>query len=131
MIKVMNLKCNARARNKIKFFYHVCIVLSFQAVGCALYVLGFGESIARLVGWNSPWAEQTFASVAVLLLGMINMAGVKWVVKLQFILLLILLLAGVDFAVGSFIHTDKGEALDVTYFSLWVYFIFLPCCVCQ
>jgi len=127
----MNFKCNACARNKIKFFYHVCIVLSFQAVGCALYVLGFGESIARLVGWNSPWAEQTFASVAVLLLGMINMAGVKWVVKLQFILLLILLLAGVDFAVGSFIHTDKGEALDVTYFSLWVYFIFLPCCVCQ
>jgi len=80
-----------------------------QAVGCALYVLGFGESIARLVGWNSPWAEQTFASVAVLLLGMINMAGVKWVVKLQFILLLILLLAGVDFAVGSFIHTDKDN----------------------
>jgi len=127
----MNFKCNACSRNKITFLCHVYIVLSFQAVGCALYVLGFGESVARLVGWDSPWAEQTFASVAVLLLGMINIAGVKWVVKLQFILLLILLLAAVDFVVGSFIHTDKGEALDVTYFSLWVYFIFLPCCVCH
>jgi len=122
----MTFKCNACARNKIKFF-----CLSFQAVGCALYVLGFGESMARLVGWNSPSAERGFASAAVLLLGMINIAGVKWVVKLQFILLVILLLAGVDFVVGSFIHTDKGEALDVTYFSLCVYFIFLPCCVCQ
>ena len=131
MIEVMNFTCNVCARNKIKFFYHVYILLSFQAVGCALYVLGFGESMAGLVGWNSPWAERGFASAAVLLLGMINIAGVKWVVKLQFILLLILLLAGVDFAVGSFIHTDKGEALDMTCFGLWVYFIFLPCCVCQ
>lgn len=92
-------------------------------------MLGFGESMAGLVGWNSPWAERGFASAAVLLLGMINIAGVKWVVKLQFILLLILLLAGVDFAVGSFIHTDKGEALDVTYFSLWVFYIFAMLCM--
>lgn len=105
-------------------------MLSLQAVGCALYVLGFGESMAQLVGLNSPWAERGFASAAVLLLGMINVAGVKWVVKLQFILLLILLLAGVDFAVGSFIHTDKGEArgLKFLHFS-WAYVVFLPCCV--
>lgn len=114
----MNFKCNACARNKIIFLCHVYIVLYFQAVGCALYVLGFGESMARLVGWNSPSAERGFASAAVLLLGIINIAGVKWVVKLQFILLLILLLAAGDFVVGSFIHTDKGEALGVAYFSL-------------
>ncbi|XP_069682932.1 solute carrier family 12 member 8 [Periplaneta americana] len=81
-----------------------------QAVGCALYVLGFGESMAGLVGLeSSPWAERGFASAAVLLLGMINVAGVKWVIKLQFILLLILLLAGLDFFVGSFIHVDKDH----------------------
>nr|CAD7407757.1 unnamed protein product [Timema cristinae] len=80
-----------------------------QAVGCALYVLGFGESMAKLVGLDSPWAERGFASAAVLLLGVINIAGVKWVIKLQFVLLIILLLAGLDFAVGSFVHTDdKG-----------------------
>jgi uncharacterized membrane protein len=107
--------------------------LSVQAVGCALYVLGFGESMAGLVRLNSPWAERGFASAAVLLLGMINVAGVKWVIKLQFVLLIILLLAGVDFAVGSFIHTDigKGQKLKLLHFNLYVYFTFLPVCMQQ
>ena len=80
--------------------------VSLQAVGCALYVTGFGESMARLVGLDSPWAERGFAGAAVLALGVINIAGVKWVVKLQFALLIVLLLAGLDFAVGSFVHID-------------------------
>ncbi|KAK7870096.1 hypothetical protein R5R35_011077 [Gryllus longicercus] len=83
-----------------------------QAVGCALYVLGFGESMAGLVGLESPWAQRGFASAAVLLLGVINVAGVKWVVKLQFALLIILLLAGLDFAVGSFVHTDIESGFE-------------------
>ncbi|KDR22149.1 solute carrier family 12 member 8 [Zootermopsis nevadensis] len=83
-----------------------------QAVGCALYVLGFGESMAGLVDLNSPWAERGFASAAVLLLGVINVAGVKWVIKLQFMLLLILLMAGGDFVVGSFIHTDSENGFS-------------------
>ncbi|KAK6624853.1 hypothetical protein RUM44_011717 [Polyplax serrata] len=78
-----------------------------QAVGCALYVLGFGETIAGLFNIGvSSWAVRGFASLAVILLSVINLAGVKWVVKLQFILLLILLSAGLDFAVGSFVHTN-------------------------
>lgn len=81
-----------------------------QAVGCALYVLGFGESIAGLFDIGvSTWAVRGFASLAVILLSVINLAGVKWVVKLQFILLLILLLAGLDFAVGSFVHSNPGK----------------------
>lgn len=83
----------------------------FQAVGCALNVLGFGESMAGLVGLDSAWAQRGFASAAVVLLSVINVAGVKWVVKLQFVLLLILLLAGVDFMVGSFTHTNIGESI--------------------
>lgn len=78
-------------------------------MGCALNVLGFGESVAGLVQLgSSPWAVRGFASLAVVLLSVINLAGVKWVVKLQFVLLLILLSAGLDFAVGSFVHTDAG-----------------------
>ncbi len=57
-----------------------------QAVGCALNVLGFGESMAGLVGHpGSPWLIRTFAISAVILLSVINVAGVKWVVKLQVI----------------------------------------------
>lgn len=73
-------------------------------------MLGFGESIAELLGaGNSPWVVRVIASAAVLLLSVINLAGVKWVIKLQFILLLILLLSGLDFMVGSFTHTDPGN----------------------
>ncbi|CAH1103374.1 unnamed protein product [Psylliodes chrysocephalus] len=82
-----------------------------QAVGCALNVLGFGESMAELIGLgDSKWTVRVIAMAAVLLLSVINVAGVKWVIKLQFILLLILLSAGLDFMVGSFVHTedDKG-----------------------
>lgn len=80
-----------------------------QAVGCALNVLGFGESMAGLVGLQgNAWAIRGFATAAVLLLGVINVAGVKWVVKLQFALLLVLLLSALDFMVGSFItEPDK------------------------
>ncbi|XP_018330556.1 solute carrier family 12 member 8 isoform X1 [Agrilus planipennis] len=84
-----------------------------QAVGCALNVLGFGESMAGLIGLeNSTWATRGIASAAVLFLGIINIAGVKWVIKLQFVLLLILLLAGLDFMVGSFVHTDPENGFE-------------------
>lgn len=58
--------------------------------------------MADLVGTENTWAARGFAVAAVLLLGTINIAGVKWVIKLQFVLLLIILLAAVDFFVGSF-----------------------------
>lgn len=81
-----------------------------QAVGCALNVLGFGESMAGLVGFEgNKWAIRGFAISAVLLLGVINVAGVKWVVKLQFFLLLVLLCAGLNFMVGSFIGEDQSK----------------------
>ncbi|KAL9699825.1 hypothetical protein quinque_003266 [Culex quinquefasciatus] len=84
-----------------------------QAVGCALNVLGFGESMAGLVGMeNNKWAIRLFAIAAVLLLGVINVAGVKWVVKLQFALLIILLISALNFMVGSFTGEDPENGFD-------------------
>lgn len=81
-----------------------------QAVGCALNVLGFGESMAGLLNLeNNQWAVKGFAASAVLLIGVINVAGVKWVVKLQFVLLLVLLSSALDFMVGSFTGEDVGN----------------------
>lgn len=79
-----------------------------QAVGCALNVLGFGESMAGLLDIQNKWVIRGFACAAVILLGVINVAGVKWVVKLQFMLLIVLLLSALDFMVGTFI-SDKDE----------------------
>lgn len=84
-----------------------------QAVGCALNVLGFGESMAELVSLaGNPWAIKGFAIGAVLIIGLINVAGVKWVIKLQFVLLLILLVSAFDFMIGSFTGNNPGKFLS-------------------
>lgn len=95
-----------------------------QAVGCALNVFGFGESMAKLFGTEETWAARGFAIAAVLLLGTINIAGVKWVIKLQFVLLLIILMAALDFFVGSFTtHTDvpgfNGWLNSTISYNMW------------
>ncbi|ESO90390.1 hypothetical protein LOTGIDRAFT_123579, partial [Lottia gigantea] len=77
-----------------------------QAVSCSLSVMGFGESIMELIGQTNPWIARSIAfGVVILLLG-INVAGVKWVVRLQLVLLLVLFLSAMDLIVGSFVHTD-------------------------
>lgn len=76
-------------------------------------MLGFGESIAQLFGvGDNKWAIRGFAASAVLLLGVINIAGVKWVIKLQFVLTIILLLSALDFMVGSFTGEDPDNGFD-------------------
>lgn len=70
--------------------------------------------MAELLGaGGSKWAVRLIAMAAVILLSVINVAGVKWVIKLQFILLLILLSSGLDFMVGSFVHTDAGKSKHI------------------
>ncbi|XP_074656364.1 solute carrier family 12 member 8-like isoform X2 [Tubulanus polymorphus] len=77
-----------------------------QAVACSLYVVGFGESIAALINQQNEWVSRGIAIGVLLLLLGINVAGVKWVIRLQLILLFVLFVAVLDFLVGSFVHTD-------------------------
>lgn len=73
-----------------------------------MYITGFSESIAELLSLQSEWAVRGM-SVAVLLglLG-INLAGVKWIVRLQLILLAVLAVSTLDFVIGTFSHLDPG-----------------------
>lgn len=61
---------------------------------------------------GNTWAIRGFAAGAVLLLSVINVAGVKWVVKLQFALLIVLLLSAADFIIGSFITIDIENGIE-------------------
>ncbi|XP_045131208.1 solute carrier family 12 member 8-like [Portunus trituberculatus] len=80
-----------------------------QTVGISLCVTGFGESMAKLLDLRWMWAEEAMGAAALLLLALINVAGVKWVVKVQFLLLLLVLLAVIDFLVGSFLkHPEEA-----------------------
>ncbi|XP_070556312.1 solute carrier family 12 member 8-like [Ptychodera flava] len=85
----------------------VGILYSFgQTVACALYCTGFGESVSETFGWNNTWVVRGVGIATILLLLAINIAGVRWVVKLQLILLAILGVATLDFVIGTFSHTD-------------------------
>ncbi|XP_064652024.1 solute carrier family 12 member 8-like isoform X2 [Lineus longissimus] len=87
-----------------------------QAVACSLYVMGFGESISALMHQNNEWISRGIAVGVVMLLLGINVAGVKWVIRLQLVLLVILAVAVLDFVTGSFVHTEVE--LGVTGYSL-------------
>ncbi len=84
-------------------------VSCWQCVAGAMYITGFAESIAQVLNLQSMWLVRGI-SVAVLigLLG-INLAGVKWIVRLQLVLLGILAMSTLDFVIGTFSHLDPGE----------------------
>lgn len=74
--------------------------------------MGFAESIANLIKVDEqymPWVQRGLATGVVFILASFNIAGVKWVIKLQFLLLIALLLSAADFFIGSFVnHPDPG-----------------------
>ncbi|UYV66302.1 SLC12A8 [Cordylochernes scorpioides] len=74
-----------------------CLAL---AVGCALHLMGFAESLAGLLSLSEPWKEKLLALAAALLIFGINAAGVKWVVRVQLVLVGVLALGLVDFLAG-------------------------------
>ncbi|XP_067940048.1 solute carrier family 12 member 8-like [Watersipora subatra] len=91
----------------------VGILYSFgQAVSCSLYTVGFGESISDILHTDdNPWVARGFAIAALVLLTSINLAGVKWVIRLQLILLFTIMVAAVDFIVGSFMAYNPAEGV--------------------
>ncbi|XP_074599200.1 solute carrier family 12 member 8 isoform X2 [Brevipalpus obovatus] len=87
----------------------ISLVYCFGAsVNCALHVVGFTESMLMVLQNTEPWAERTISGVVIFILFLINFAGVKWVVRLQFLILAILLGAAVDLSVGLFITRNSG-----------------------
>ncbi|KAM4887455.1 solute carrier family 12 member 8 [Thomomys bottae] len=78
-----------------------------QCVAGAMYITGFAESISDLLGLRNIWAVRGISvAVLVALLG-INLAGVKWIIRLQLLLLFLLAVSTLDFVVGSFTHLDQ------------------------
>ena len=90
--------------------------LHTQTVGITLCVAGFGESMTELFHFP-PWSERVIGASALILLALINIAGVKWVVRVQFILLLLVFLAVLDLFVGSFLPPRDGKDCRIGMFS--------------
>ncbi|KAI4805702.1 hypothetical protein KUCAC02_010301 [Chaenocephalus aceratus] len=75
-------------------------------VAGAMYITGFSESVAELLGLQSQWAVRGMSAVVLLALLGINLAGVKWIVRLQLLLLAVLAVSTLDFVIGTFTHLD-------------------------
>ncbi|XP_028405963.1 solute carrier family 12 member 8-like [Dendronephthya gigantea] len=80
-----------------------------QAASISLFSSGFGESLAETTSWDNHWAARTIALIAALTILGIILAGVKWVVKLQLLLLAVLVISVLDFVIGTFAHTDLAN----------------------
>ncbi|XP_075037305.1 solute carrier family 12 member 8 [Mixophyes fleayi] len=77
-----------------------------QCVAGAMYITGFAESISDLLQLESIWAVRGISLAVLLGLLGINLAGVKWIIRLQLLLLLLLAVSTLDFVIGSFTHLD-------------------------
>ena len=79
-----------------------------QAIGISLCAVGFGESMAELLNFEGLWTERAIAAGSLLLLAVINVAGVKWVIKIQVVLMVLLLMAIADLCIGSFTRHSES-----------------------
>lgn len=87
----------------------MCVLcVGLQCVAGAMYVTGFAESIAEVLALQSVWAVRGISLAVLLGLLGINLAGVKWIVRLQLVLLGILAVSTLDFIIGTFSHLDPG-----------------------
>ncbi|KAF1405707.1 Solute carrier family 12 member 8, partial [Spheniscus humboldti] len=77
-----------------------------QCVAGAMYITGFAESIADVLSLSNIWAVRGISLAVLLGLLGINLAGVKWIIRLQLLLLFLLAVSTLDFVVGSFTHLD-------------------------
>lgn len=77
-----------------------------QCVAGAMYITGFSESVAEVLGLQSQWAVRGMSAAVLLALLGINLAGVKWIVRLQLLLLAVLAVSTLDFVIGTFTHLD-------------------------
>nr|XP_056717354.1 solute carrier family 12 member 8 [Euleptes europaea] len=77
-----------------------------QCVAGAMYITGFAESISDLLSLSNIWAVRGISLAVLLGLLGINLAGVKWIIRLQLLLLFLLAVSTLDFVIGSFTHLD-------------------------
>ncbi|EPY84647.1 hypothetical protein CB1_000460024 [Camelus ferus] len=86
-----------------------------QCVAGAMYITGFAESISDLLSLRNIWAVRGISVAVLLALLGINLAGVKWIIRLQLLLLLLLAVSTLDFVVGSFSHLDPGKCAVLSF----------------
>lgn len=86
-----------------------------NAVACAMYVVGFCESMCDLLRsfglniFDRPVEDiRVIGSITIIVLTVIVVVGMEWEAKTQLALLAILLVAMADFFIGSFVGPSNN-----------------------
>nr|XP_008101317.1 PREDICTED: solute carrier family 12 member 2 isoform X2 [Anolis carolinensis] len=87
-----------------------------NAVAVAMYVVGFAETVVELLKEHEvlmldPMNDiRIIGAITIVILLGISVAGMEWEAKAQIVLLVILLIAIVDFIIGTFIPFESKKA---------------------
>ena len=87
------------------FFYYI---LFKQCIATSLYCTGFAESLVGLINWTHPWAIRLISIITLLVLVGIALSGVKWIVRFQLVLIVILAIAICDYLIGTLAQEKPG-----------------------
>lgn len=98
-----------------------------------MYITGFAESIAGVLNLSNIWAVRGISLFVLLGLLGINLAGVKWIIRLQLLLLFLLAVSTLDFVIGSFTHLDPGKTRGSPHWDqeAFIFQGFLLTCLCE
>ncbi|KAL3097819.1 hypothetical protein niasHS_000554 [Heterodera schachtii] len=84
-----------------------------QACATALVALGFGESMAKLAGIFSPVAIKTLSVLVLVVLNAMNFAGLRFIIRLQLLLMCFLAIAIGDFLLGAVLFTPLDSEAGI------------------
>jgi len=62
-----------------------------------------------LMNWDHPWAIRLTSIVTLVVLVGIALSGVKWIVRFQLVLIVILAIAMGDFIIGTLVQEKPGK----------------------
>ncbi|CBY23023.1 unnamed protein product [Oikopleura dioica] len=91
----------------------VGIVFAFGlTVTASLYASAFATAVLGVFGKNDIWAIRGLAIGALIIILLINLAGVKWVIRSQILFIIIIVAATVDFLVGPAVKNDAAQQAE-------------------
>uniref|UniRef100_A0A914I9P7 Amino acid permease/ SLC12A domain-containing protein n=1 Tax=Globodera rostochiensis TaxID=31243 RepID=A0A914I9P7_GLORO len=84
-----------------------------QACATSLVALGFGESMAKLAGIFNPVAIKTLSMLVLVILNAMNFVGLRFIIRLQLLLMSFLALAIGDFLLGAVLFTPQDPEAGI------------------
>ena len=79
------------------------------SVTAALYCTSFATAVLNAAGITGRWQITGLSIGTLVLILLVNVAGVKWVIRFQILLAIILAAAAIDFIVGPWVPDKDGS----------------------